>query len=114
MELAMNKTKLIRQLAEKGMGWEVVENLKGGILTFYDRNKKLILGWNPLTDWNDCMGLVGEMRSKRWKFGLTIGSAEDKKSATFWKSASGQYCHGREDKAKTAICMAAAKALDVE
>ncbi len=114
----MNNTELIRQLAERGMGWEVVENLKGGILTFYDRNKKLILGWNPLTDWNDCMGLVGEMRGKGFQFELQLGEHVNDNNARFYifeDDGGFRYVGAsRNKRVLDAICLAIAKALGID
>ncbi len=121
----MNNTNLIRQFAEKGMGWDVF----GEIHMFHDgiqftrkadsgieiRRGRKWKPWNPLEDWNDCMELVGELEMKGFSFSFMnyLGMLPEAEFYILETDKADVYI-GIDSSRKTAICMAAAKALGID
>ena len=121
----MDNIELVKQLAEEGMGWWLsVSNGKKRWIKRIDiiPYEYHAYDWNPLTDWNDCMGLVGEMVKNGYDFhahwspnnedGLCQGIFEGLGEPT----ETVLYTHEEYETQdlKTPICMAAAKALGID
>ena len=108
----MNNTNLIRQLAEEGMrinGDNPFDLFVEDGKIYQHHAEDLSEPWNPLTDWNDCMGLVGEINEKnetiRDKFEEQMSRGYD---------VGNSWTNRYQDITKEQICMAAAKALGID
>lgn len=111
----MNNTKLIRALAERGMGWE--RSVSDGVTRWVKKEDGIpteyhSILWDPLTNWNDCMMLVDTMEKKGFTFQYTSGIIGAK--AIFAKLQPVNIYEEHSGVPRTAICMAAAKALGIE
>ncbi len=119
---------LIKTLAEGVMEWEernIWEGLDGKERPWwFDPNEGEWINpggrenWNPLTDWNDCMMLVEQMREDGFEFKLKdIVWGEDENLRTTYchfykKGECFEYHTGRD--LKETICIAIAKARGLE
>ena len=114
----MNNTNLIRQLAEEGMrinGDNPFDLFVEDGKIYQHHAEDLSEPWEPTRDWDDCMGLVGEMREKGYRFELKIeiySLLAKFFNPVTWKE--GTNYRTNIDEAQTAICMAAAKALGID
>ncbi len=114
----MKNTKLIRILAEGVMGWEYRTGIiRGGHWIGEGIDMMLAVSdWDPLTNWNDCMMLVEQMREDEFFFYLTDQLIEGERTtrAEFCKNAENIKAmeigvkFSNDD--KEAICKAAGKA----
>ncbi len=131
----MNNTNLIRQLAERGMGWHYSDSIagyigefpmftdqycEGGIVRIYNGHGYGDFLWAPLINWEDCMGLVERMEEDGFDFEFRSQRQGDKLyvRAKFGNGDTGASGTCRKDvleeNALTIICTAAAKALGID
>ena len=114
----MTPAELVRFLAGEGMGYRshggICHTEDGSEFWFVQISDSGPVPWNPLTDANDLLMLVEAMQKKDWQLILNVGFESEPILATFINhrvnSNPDQFATIDHD-IKTAVCIAAAKAL---